>query len=182
MPRFSYRLGSPGLAVTPSAGFGIAGTFETTYLRLAEGLEAALGVDFSHDRFSRSEEGSVSVDNMTETFRSPRVTSETSFVLIHTASVQVSRLRAYLTLGAGVGLGYFDSAAQELRPGTARDTHALGRVSLGFDLKVSVDWQACLRADYTALRGVSSFVTEAGERLALFGDLFGLGVGLAYRF
>jgi hypothetical protein len=182
MPRYAYRLSSPGQAVTPSSGFGIAGTIEIAYLRLAARLEAALGIDFSYDRFASSEVGTVTVDNVSETFRNPRATSETSFVLVHTASVRVGRARPYLTVGAGLGIGYFESVAPELRPGTANDAHGLGRVSFGVDVTVARDWNASLRADYTAVRGVSPLVTTTGERLALFGDLFGLGAGVAYRF
>lgn len=183
MPRYSYRLSSSGRAVTPSSGFGIGGTVETTYLRIAAGLEAAWGVDFSHDRFSSSEVGTVSVDNnQTATFRAPRVTSETSFVLVHTVAARAGRLRPYLTVGAGLGLGYFDSAALELQPGSARDAHALGRLALGVDVTVARDWCASMRAEYTAVRGVGVWTTDAGERLALFGDLFGIGAGIAYRF
>ncbi len=179
MPRYVHRLSGPGLAVTPSSGFGIAGTIEIAYLRAVAGLEAALGIDFSYDRFASGEVASVAFDSMPKTFR---VTSETSFVLVHTASARVGRMRPYLSVGAGVGIGYFDSAAPELNPGTANDAHALGRVSAGLDMTMARVWSASIRADYTAVRGISSLVTSTGDRLALFGDLFGLGAGLAYRF
>jgi hypothetical protein len=203
MPRFAYRLGDAGQSVTPAPGFGVGGTIEISYLRLGPGTglgstatgsfarpqagpyavwEAALGIDFAHDRFAISEQGSVTVDGMLETFASTRVLSETSFVLVHTVAARVGRVRPYLTLGGGLGIGYFDSAASELRPGTARDAHVLGRVSLGFDVTFAHSWNAAIRADYTAVRGASPLVTDAGRSLTIFGDLFDLGAGIAYRF
>lgn len=178
MPRYAHRLSGPGLAVTPSSGFGIVGTIEIAYLRAAAGLEAALGIDFSHDRFASGEVASVTLDNI----KAFRVTSETSFVLVHTASARAGRMRPYLSVGGGVGIGYFDSSAPELDPGTTSEAHALGRVSVGLDVAIARVWSTSIRADYTAVRGVSSLVTSTGDRLALFGDLFGLGAGLAYRF
>jgi hypothetical protein len=192
MPRFAYRLGNAGRAVSPAPGFGVGGTIEISYLRRGASagphdrsgaiFEAALGLDFAHDRFAISEQGSVTVDGMVETFGSTRVVSETSFVLVHTVAARVGRVRPYLTLGGGLGVGYFDSAASELRPGTARDAHVLGRASLGVDVTVTRSWNAAIRADYTAVRGASPLVTDAGRSLAIFGDLFDLGAGIAYRF
>ncbi|MBC8132454.1 MAG: hypothetical protein H7X95_05685 [Deltaproteobacteria bacterium] len=108
--------------------------------------------------------------------------SETSFVLVHTAAVRLGITRPYLSVGAGIGLGYFDSPALALRPGTATDTHLLGRASLGVDVAVTRTWGIAVRADYTAVRRASAFRTDDGRSLALFGDLFAVAVGIAYRF
>jgi hypothetical protein len=198
MPRFAYRLGDAGRAVVPSTGFGVGGTIEISYLRVP-GVrtgspstgprapsrvtwEAALGIDFAHDRFAISERGSVPIEGTETTFASTRVVSETSFVLVHTAAARVGWVRPYLTLGGGLGLGYFDSAASDLRPGSAREAHLLGRVAFGVDVTLAHSWIAAIRADYTAVRGASPMVTDTGRTLTIFGDLFDLGAGLAYRF
>jgi hypothetical protein len=182
MPRFAYRLGGVSHDVAPAAGYGLAGTIEVDYVRLDAGLEAAVGVDFSFDRFATSEQGTVTVDGAAAMFGSTRVVSETSFVAVHTAAVRIGAVRPYVTLGAGFGLGYFDSAALDLRPGTAKDAHLLGRAAIGLDVALGRVWSASVRADYTAVRGISPFVTDDGRTLALFGDLFDLDAGIAYRF
>ncbi len=182
LPRFAYRLGEAGRTVTPAAGFGLAGTIEIAYLRAAAGLEAAVGIDFAYDRFAADEQGSTPVDGQEIRFGATRVVSETSFILVHTATASVGPVRPYLTIGGGLGLGYFGSAALDLRPGSARDTHLLGRVSLGVDIILNRAAYLALRADYTSVQNVSPFVTEDGRRLAVFGDLFNLGAGVAYRF
>lgn len=186
MPRFAYRIGDPGRAITPAAGFGIGGTFERTYLRRlaapAVVAEAMLGVDFGHDRFATGEEGLVVVGTEAKTFAATRVISETSFVLIHTIAVRVDRVRPYLTLGAGLGLGNFDSVATEFEPGSAHDTHFLGRAAAGFDIAIAAGLLISVRADYTAVRGVTRFVTTDRRSLPLFGDLFSINAGIAYRF
>ena len=181
MPRFAYRLGEAGRAVTPAPGYGLAGTIEIAYLRSPVGIEGLLGIDFSYDRFAAGEVGVVN-DGMVRMFGYTRVISETSFILVHTAAVAVGPVRPYFTIGGGLGLGYFDSAAMELRPGSARDAHFLGRASLGMDVTLGRTWSVAIRGDYTAVRGISPFVTSDGRPLALFGDLFGLGAGVAYRF
>jgi hypothetical protein len=190
MPRFAYRLGDAGRAVTPAPGFGIGGTIEISYLRWGVGADAgesfafaaALGLDFSHDRFATSELGAVTNDGMTETFGATRVISETSFVLVHTIAAEMGRVRPYFTLGAGIGLGYFDSAAPDLRPGTAKGAHLLGRASIGVDVKITGVLGLGLRADYTAVRRTSPLETDDGRRLLLFGDLLDMGAGIVYRF
>jgi hypothetical protein len=190
MPRFAYRLGDAGRAVTPAPGFGIGGNIEIAYLRWGGGTDmgtsvgfaAALGLDFSHDRFATSEHGVVIIDGMSETFGATRVISETSFVLVHTVAAEMDHVRPYFTLGAGFGLGYFDSAAPDLKPGTAKGAHLLGRASIGVDVKITAVWSLCIRADYTSVRGAAPLVTDDGRRLLIFGDLLDMGVGIVYRF
>jgi hypothetical protein len=180
--RLGRRLGDAASAIPPGNGVGVVGTIELDYLHLGKSFAAALGVDFGYDRFATSEVGMVTVNGNVQTFGSTRVISETTFVLVHTAAVRVGRLRPYVSLGAGVGLGYFDSVAPTFSPGTARDTHLLGRAGLGLDVTVTDLWCLNVRADYTAVRGPSSLRTDDGRALPVFGDLLDLGAGIAYRF
>lgn len=186
MPRFSYRLGDAGQAVSPAPGFGVGGTFERVYLRLAPSrslrAEATLGVDFAHDRFATGEQGTVVVGTMPRTFGATRVISETSFILIHTVALRAGRVRPYVTVGGGLGVGYFNSVAMEFDPGSARDAHLLGRATAGVDVAVKRAVQVSLRVDYTAVRGVTRFVTSDGRSLPVFGDLFAIAMGIAYHF
>ena len=196
VPRFAYRLGDAGRAVTPAIGFGLAGTYEFRYARVGPVIELALGVEFAFDRFATGERGicsdqvlppqecteNVKRTGVAGTFASTRVISETSFFLVHTIAARAGRLRPYLTLGAGVGVGFFDSVQPDLQPGTAKDVHILGRAAAGLDVAVVGAWSATVRADYTAVRAVSTFTTNTGQTLPLFGDLFDVGIGVAYGF
>lgn len=189
-PRFAYRLGDAGRTISPAAGFGVGGTVEVAYLRgqtrgdpQAESpWEAAVGLDFGFDWFATSETGTVIVEGIARTFGATRVVSETSFVLVHTVAARWRQVRPFLTVGGGMGLGYFDSVTTALLPGTASDTHLLGRGLVGVDVALAPLWGVTVRADYTAVRSASPFRTADGRTLALFGDLFDLGVGFAYRF
>jgi hypothetical protein len=196
VPRLAFRLGDAGRAVSPARGFGLAGTYEFLYGRIGPVVEAALGLDFAFDRFATGERapcsdqflalqecfGNLIRTGMPGTFASTRVISETSFVLVHTIAARVGRLRPYLTLGAGVGIGFFDSVEPNLQPGSAKDVHVLGRATVGLDVPIWRAWSATVRADYTTVRAVSPFTTNAGETLPLFGDLFDVGIGAAYGF
>jgi hypothetical protein len=180
--RFAYRLGDAGRAVTPAAGYGIAGTYDFAYARPDDVIELAVGVDFSSDRFATGEQGVSTQVGVAATFSSTRVISENNFVLTHTVAFRVAPVRPFFALGAGVGVGYFDSVATAYRPGYERDTHFLGRASLGLDLRVTEVWSITLRGDYTFVRGASAFMTEGGLALPLFGDVLDINLGAAYRF
>jgi len=182
VPHFAYRLGEAGRAISPPHGYGLAGTLEVQYLKPWRGLEVALGIDFGFDRFATAEQGAVRIGGEEQFFAATRVISETTFVLLHTVAVRAGAIRPYVSVGGGVGLGYFESSDVSLRPGTASDTHLLGRVSAGVDLAVTPFWAVTIRADYTAVRRSSPFITETGRSLPLFGDVFALGPGISYRF
>ena len=190
-PRFAYRLGDAGRTVTPASGFGLAGTYEFRYARVGLAVDTALGIDFAFDRFATGERGTCSgefsgrqecLGRAASTFASTRVISETSFILVHTVAARLGASRPYLTLGAGLGVGFFDSVQPDLSPGNATDAHVLGRATIGIDVTLGRVWSATLRADYTAVRAVSPFATSAGRTLPLFGDLFDVGVGVVYSF
>lgn len=181
-PRFAYRLGDAGDTVKPAAGYGIAGTFDFTYARPDEVMDLAVGVDFSSDRFAIGEQGMTAQAGVPATFASTRVISDNNFVVTHTVAFRVDPVRPFFALGAGVGVGYFDSVATEYRPGYERDTHLLGRASMGLDILVTEVWGVTVRGDYTFVRRAAPFVTEGGQSLPLFGDLLDVNLGGVYRF
>jgi hypothetical protein len=184
-PRFSYRLGDAGRAVTPAPGYGVVGTFEVGYARPAPRLELALGLDFSSDLFTKGE----GVHQKDGTLQSTsRVISESNFVLVHTAAASFGRARPFVTLGAGIGFGHFESFAPELGGGasssgaaSSNDTHLLGRAAVGVDVSFGDTWSGSLRADYTAVRRASPIATPAGPA-PVFGDLLDVDVAFVYRF
>lgn len=181
-PRFAYRLGDAGKAITPSAGYGVGGTFDWTYVRPAPEIELTIGVDFGSDRFGTSEQG-VSLQAGTATpYASTRLILESTFVLTHTVAFHAGPIRPFLALGAGVGFGDLTSVAPAYKPGTLQDRQLLGRVSVGLDIVVTSIWFATLRADYTAVRRADPLVLETGGELPVFGDLLDINLGLAYRF
>jgi hypothetical protein len=149
---------------------------EFDYFRTPGGAEAALGFDFGFDLFQGHDHRISPAGGTTP------VLSETTFLLVHTGAVHLGLVRPFLSVGGGIGLGYFDSVDPTLQPGTDRQTHLLGRVSLGLDVAVWAQLIATIRADYTAVRGTSSFQTNQGGPVILFGDIVDLGVGIAYRF
>ncbi len=180
--RFAYRLGDAGRAVTPAAGYGIVGTYDFAYARPDDVIELAVGVDFSSDRFATGEQGVGTQAGVPASFSSTRVISENNFVLTHTVAFRVAPVRPFFALGVGVGVGYFDSVAPAYRPGYERDTHFLGRASLGLDLQVTEVWGITVRGDYTFVRGATAFMTDGGLALPLFGDVLDVNLGAAYRF
>ena len=137
---------------------------------------------FSYDRFSTGERGVVTVDGTEQSFASTRVLSETSFLLTQAVVLSGGPLRPFLLLGAGLGLGYFDSAARELAPGSASGAHFLARAAVGADLRLRAALNLSVTAGFVTVRGDRPLVTSDGRRLPLFGDLLDLGVGVAYRF
>lgn len=181
-PRLALRVGHADKTVFPTGGIGLGGTLEFDYFRTAGGWEAALGIDFGFDRFRGDDHRMIAVRDEPHVVVTSRVLSETTFLLVHTGAIQLGLVRPYLTVGGGIGLGYFDSLDPTLQPGTDRQTHLLGRVSLGLDIAVWSPLLATIRADYTAVHGISSFQIDQGRTVILFGDVVDLGVGIAYRF
>lgn len=181
-PRLAVRVGHADKTMFPTAGIGLGGTLEFDYFRTAGGWGAAFGIDFGFDRFRGDDHRMIAVRDEPHVLVTSRVLSETTFLLVHTGAIQLGLIRPYLTVGGGIGLGYFDSLDPTLQPGTDRQTHLLGRVSLGLDIAVWSPLLATIRADYTAVHGISSFQTDQGRTVILFGDVVDLGVGIAYRF
>jgi len=175
--RFAYRLGDAGQAISPPAGYGIAGSYGFTYARVAEVLDLSAGVDFSSDRFAAGEQGVTA----TGPYDSTRVLSENDFILAQTFALAAGPVRPFVVLGVGLGLGSFESVAPQYR-GQETDTHFLGRGALGLDIVVAPAWSVCLRGNYTAVRRAAPYVTNAGQTLPLFGDLLDIDVQAVYRF
>ena len=181
-PRFAYRLGEAGRAISPAAGYGVGGTYEWTYARASSEVELALGIDFGTDRFATSEQGVSTQSGVATSYGSTRLIIDSTFVLTHTVAFPAGPVRPFLTVGAGIGFGDLDSVAELYRPGTLHDRQLLGRVAAGIDVIVSRIWFATLRADYTAVRRTDPLRLSAGGELPVFGDLLDISVGLAYRF
>jgi hypothetical protein len=181
-PRFAYRLGDAGRTISPAAGYGVGGTFEWTYARPARQVELALGVDFASDRFATAERGVTTQSGNAVPYDSTRLINESTFVLTHTVAFPAGPVRPFLTVGGGIGFGDFESIEVRYRPGSLQDRQLLGRVALGIDVVVTRIWFATLRVDYTAVRRTDRLLVESGGRLAVFGDLLDINLGLAYRF
>jgi hypothetical protein len=182
MPRFAYRLGDAGRAISPAAGYGVGGTYEWTYARASREIELALGLDFSSDRFATAEQGLSTQSGVATPYDSTRLIIESTFVLTHTVAFPVGPVRPFLTLGAGIGFGDLESVAPAYRPGSLHDRQLLGRAAVGLDVIVTRIWFATLRADYTAVRRADPLRLDAGGSLSVFGDVLDINVGLAYRF
>jgi hypothetical protein len=182
VPRFAVRLGQPADAVSPALGFALAGTFEIRYAAVAPLLELGLALEFSHHRFATGETGVVIRNGVEETFGSTRVVLETSFLVAQVLAARLGRVRPHLLVGAGIGLGHFDSAAREFAPGTANDTQLIARAAVGVDVALVGAMGLTARSSYTAVRATRRLETETGASLPLFGDLFDVGVGVVYSF
>ncbi|MES1157779.1 MAG: hypothetical protein ABUL67_01645, partial [Haliangium ochraceum] len=111
-----------------------------------------------------------------------RIISETTFVAIPTAALRLGRVRPYVGAGGGVGFGYFESVADEFRPGTLQGTDPLARAIAGIDVRLAEGWTITLRADYTWVVSPAPLNTDAGAVLPVFGDLFDAGAGIVYGF
>jgi len=191
--RFAYRLGDAGQAISPAAGYGIVGSYDFTYARVGNRLELAAGVDFSSDRFATGEQGTTTDDTgpgnipMTVTYSSTRVLSENNFIVAQTFALDAGSIRPFVMLGAGLGIGSFESVDPRYKPadkasGGETDTHLIGRAALGFDIPVGPAWSVRVRGDYTAVRRAAPFTTTAGVSVPLFGDLLDIDVAAGYRF
>jgi hypothetical protein len=182
VPRFAVRLGQPADAVSPALGFALAGTFEVRYAAVAPLLELGLALEFSHHRFATGETGVVIRNGVEEAFGSTRTVLETSFLVAQVLAARLGRVRPHLLVGAGIGLGHFDSAAREFAPGTANDTQLIARAAVGVDVALVGAMSLTVRSSYTAVRATRRLETETGASLPLFGDLFDVGVGVVYSF
>jgi len=191
--RFAYRLGDAGQAISPAAGYGIAGSYGFTYARVAEALELSAGVDFSSDRFATGEQGTTMNDSgpmnssATVNYGSTRVLSENDFILGQTFAFRSGPIRPFVTLGVGVGIGSFETVDPRFTPpqktsGSETDTHLLGRGALGFDIAIGPSWAVCVRGNYTAVRHAAPYASGAGPILPLFGDLLDIDLQAVYRF
>ena len=191
--RFAYRLGDAGQAISPAAGYGVVGSYDFTYARVADALELAAGVDFSSDRFATSEQGTTTSDGgdgntpVSVSYGSTRVVSENNFIATQTFAFPAGPVRPFATLGVGAGIGSFETVDPRLKrsdqtTGSETDTHFLARGTLGLDVTVAGSWGVRLRGDYTAVRRAAPFVTGIGQTLPLFGDLLDIDVQAVYRF
>jgi hypothetical protein len=180
LPRLARRLGEAARAVSPAWGFGIGGGFDWRYLAAGEPMALAVGVDFAYFRFATDEVVTIDLGGgMERTVASTRVLSETTFLATHSVTLALGRTRPFLTVGAGLGLGYFDSIVAELRPSSSSEAHLLGRVTAGVDVFPRRTVGLTLLAGYTV---VSAFGSYDDRSPKVFGDLLDLGAGLVYRF
>lgn len=172
----SFRLAASDLP-GPSTGFSIGGAFEYRYRRLGapEGQPLLLGVglSFFHDHFTQG----------VPEASSDRVLTQTAFVLSQTAALPLAAgVTPWLSLGAGLTIGYFSTPETALQPGSISTHQPALAAGAGLDVTIHRDAGVRLRVHFmhTLLR--PDFVTDNGGHLDLFGDLLDMDVGVFYRF
>src|SRR4051812_38658716 len=87
--RFAYRPGD-SVGPAPAAGFSLGATFEHRYLTVADLLGLGVGVDFFYDHFARDTQFVTSEQQLL---------TQTSFVLLQTASIALGRVRPWVAAG-----------------------------------------------------------------------------------
>ena len=177
---FAYRPDDGGI-VTQS-GFSVGGSFERRYLALVGGAaDLGVAIDGSFTRFATA--GSpVIVPGQALSYSAIRTLTQTGFALLQTAGWQIGRVRPFVAAGGGVSIGYFSTAEDELRPGTASTTQPMARAVAGVDITFSPTTALTIRASYTHMFTDPTFTSEAAGSFALFGSLLDVGVGMAARF
>jgi hypothetical protein len=185
--RLGYRVGNEGSQLGPAAGFSIGGTFTRRYAHLGDdrwpGVDLAVGLDFFHDQFSSSVEGSSMVaPGMEQPYEARRLLTQTSFAAVQTVALPLSQTRLWAAGAAGMTIAHFSTPELALRPGDRTAVQPLVRAAVGFDVIIQKGMGVGVRGDYTHTLTRPSFTTQTGQILSLFGDLLDIGVGLFYRF
>ncbi|HEY2901540.1 MAG TPA: hypothetical protein VGL59_13245 [Polyangia bacterium] len=173
----SFRISPGGEQLTPTVGFSVGGLYERRYLRLgppeAPTLFLGASANFFHDHFTLALEG-PSTDYRTLT--------QTGFSIAQTVALPLQAITLWASVGVGFTFGYFSTPELTLRPGTASSRQPFVCGGLGVDWAIKAGMGVRVRFNFTQTLNRPDFVTETGDHLNLFGDLFDSGIGLFYRF
>jgi hypothetical protein len=181
--QLGHRLAEGGASLDPYWGFSLSGRYERRLLAAPSGLELGVAADFSFQRFATSVVGSTMISPGVEmTFDGTRLITETTFAILPTVALQAGPVRPFVSAGVGLGVGFFSSPEVDLRPGSETAVQPLLRGSVGVDVMISPTAAVTARVDYSHTFTRPTFVTDAGQRYSLFGDLLDLGLGLLLRF
>ena len=178
----SYRLPPAARDAPPRLGLSFSTFAGRRYATLGQHLELGVLASFSYQRFSRTVRVTKMVaPGMDIELDGDRIMSMGDFVAAQTVTAVIGRVRPWLSAGGGLSLDHFTSQETRYRPGESRETVGVVQVGAGFHLEVAPQTDGGLRFDWVH-SFAPAFVTEAGERLHLFGDRLAVRLEMQYRF
>jgi hypothetical protein len=178
----SYRLGEAARDVPPKLGLAFSTFAGWQYAALGPHLELGLAASFSYQRYARTVNFKKMVTPGVEMDAvGDRLFSTGDFAASQTLTAVFGRWRPWVSVGGGISLDHFTSPEARYLPGESRRTLPLIQAGAGFHLEVAPQTDGGLQLDYVHLFE-SAFVTEAGERLHIFGDRLAVRLEMQYRF
>ena len=177
--RLSQR---PGADSTPKIGFGVGLSLGFRWAMLWQQVELSTALDFAYAQHRKNVDGVRILPNgMEETFDGQRLSSENTFGALQILMLHLPRVRPWLGVGGGLGVGYFSSDEKEYRPGSARAFRPYAQFTGGLAFLVWGQNYVDLRVDYHVMTQNPVFQTATGASKNVFGDLLTLGVGFGSR-
>lgn len=182
--RLSYRLGPASDNAGPPVGVGFGFTLGGRYALIGNRVELAAAADFAYAHHRKGVEGVRTLPSgQLETFDGEQVISENTFGAMQLASLLFAGVTPWVAVGGGLAVGFFESDAPRLRPGTQRAYRPYGQLAAGARFPLAEGpFYIDARVDYHLMLSEPALGTEAGERPQVLGDLVAVGAAFGSRF